>query len=103
VAKGISGQKMRRRVTTLIVVFFVIVVAAGFAASLSQLHRLQEEYDQLLEEQQLAEMEVAQLREKYAYSQTDSFIRRMARELLGWVEPGDTKIVDESEEQQHGN
>ena len=31
-------------------------------------------------------------------STTDSFIERMARELLGWVKPGEYKIVDKDKQ-----
>jgi cell division protein FtsB len=29
-------------------------------------------------------------------SSTDSFVERMAREILGWVKPGEIKIVDKN-------
>ena len=34
------------------------------------------------------------LKEDIKQSSSDSFIERMARELLGWVKPGEIKIVD---------
>lgn len=34
------------------------------------------------------------LQQEIDKSSTDSFIERMARQLLGWVKPGEIKIVD---------
>ncbi len=34
------------------------------------------------------------LQTKLGDSDSDSFVERMARELLGWVKPGEIKIVD---------
>jgi cell division protein FtsB len=37
----------------------------------------------------------AALQKNIDESGTDSFIERLARELLGWVKPGEIKIVEE--------
>ena len=93
-----SGKRLRRRVTFLIIVAVVVALGIGFATSLAQLSRLRAEYRELQAKDAEADLEISILEEELAYSQTDNFIRRMARELLGWVEPGETKIVDGSQE-----
>jgi len=93
-----SGKMLRRRITFLIVLAVVVALIISFATSLAQLSRLRAEYRALQAQDRQSDLEISILEEELAYSQTDNFIRRMARELLGWVEPGDTKIVDGSQE-----
>lgn len=93
-----SGKMMRRRVTFFIMLAVVLALGIAFFTSLAQLSRLRAEYRALQEQDAQADVEISLLEEELEYSKTENFIRRMARELLGWVEPGDTKIVDDSQE-----
>ncbi len=47
------------------------------------------------QEAQLEKQNIA-LEQDIAFSKTDSFVERMARELLGWVKPGEIKIAEEN-------
>lgn len=37
-----------------------------------------------------------ELKQDIEFSKTDSFVERMARELLGWVKPGEIKIAQKN-------
>lgn len=41
-----------------------------------------------------ANAQAAKLQQDIKDSQTDSWVERIARDMLGWVKPGDVKIVD---------
>ena len=93
---SVSAGQRRRRAIFFIVLAVVVALGIAFGTSLAQLARLRAEYRDLQEQDKQADLEISILEQELEYAQTDNFIRRMARELLGWVEPGDTKIVDGS-------
>ncbi len=97
-AKSSSGKRTRRRIVFFVILGIVLALLIAFGTSLAQLSRLRAEYRELQKQDEAADLEISLLEEELEYSKTDNFIRRMARELLGWVEPGDTKIVDDSQE-----
>jgi len=96
--KKVSPKMLRRRIVTLLVVVFIIAMAVAFANSLSLLSRLRGEYAELQNQAAQQDLDLAILQEEVEYSKTDGYIKRMARELLGWVDLGDWKIIDESGE-----
>ena len=65
-----------------------------FAGQWMSLQTLNDEKAALQTRQEEMAKKTDALKQDIAFSKTDSFIERMARELLGWVKPGEIKIAE---------
>ena len=65
-----------------------------FAGEWLSLQTLNVEKAALQTRQEEMDKKTDALKQVIAFSKTDSFIERMARELLGWVKPGEIKIAE---------
>lgn len=95
-----AGRGKHRRMSYLA----VLVGVALAAAALVYLMSIYRQYTDLRDEraalqQQLEEERVttAELQDELDYTQTTDFIERAAREKLGWIMPGEIRIVTEEE------
>ena len=64
-----------------------------------RLDLLHQQTGQLQQQLEQLHRENEQLQNDLDYSQTDSFIERMAREIFGWVHSGDIKFADKDVQQ----
>ncbi len=86
----------------------VILLLAALAAALfvgyqffyqwTNLRALKAQKAELQKELAVVEQKNDDLQKDIDASNTDGFVERMARELLGWVKPGEIKIVGEGGE-----
>jgi cell division protein FtsB len=93
-----SSKKFRRRRFALVIfVLLPIFLYAGFVFSRNlktynslkaQLEKAQGELNKTTEEND-------QLKQEVEYTKTEDFIIQKARELLGYVKPGEVKFVDD--------
>lgn len=92
-----SDKKFKRRRLTLVICVIVpIVLYAGFVFSRNyktyrmlqdQLEKTKGKYSEVQEKNE-------QLNQEVEYTKTDDYIVQKARELLGFVKPGEVKYVD---------
>ncbi len=94
----ISSNKSykRRRFVLVICVVLPIVLYAGFvfARNLKTYNSLKGQLENANEELYEVQQENEQLEQEVEYTKTDDFIVQKARELLGYVKPGEVKYVD---------
>ncbi len=82
-----------RKLPALIAVFFIILLFASFFAHFQKLSVLQGEIREI--ESQLEELRAKneELKEQLKQAQSDAYIEQVAREKLGLVKPGESRIV----------
>lgn len=95
-------MKKNNRFAMLIATVVILAVVGGLAFFGFQIVRDMITLNQLKSEQAELQSELnsitngnAALQQEIDQSDSDPFIERLARELLGWVKPGEIKIVDE--------
>lgn len=95
-------KKKNNRYALLVAAIVMVAVVGGFAffgfqiiRDLVTLNELKAEQTALSEQLDSVNDKNAALQKEIDESGTDSFIERLARELLGWVKPGEIKIVEE--------
>lgn len=95
-------KKKNNRYALLVAAIVMVAVVGGFAffgfqiiRDLVTLNELKAEQTALSEQLGSVNDKNAALQKEIDESGTDSFIERLARELLGWVKPGEIKIVEE--------
>ncbi len=87
----------RRRVTLVVCIVLPIICYAAFVFSSHMKSYNTLKVQRISAEQKLgqAEQENEQLKQEVKYTKTDEFIVQKARELLGYVKPGEVKFVDD--------
>lgn len=94
-------KKNNRYALTLATAILLVAAAAAafvgyqFVSQWMTLRELNVEKATLMAQLDSIDGKNEQLKKDIEESNTDSFIERMARELLGWVKPGEIKIVDQ--------
>lgn len=94
--KSVSKRKVfrpDRKLPTLIALFFIILLFASFFAHFQKLYVLQGEIREI--ESQLHELndKNEELKEQLKQAQSDAYIEQVAREKLGLVKPGESRII----------
>jgi cell division protein FtsB len=94
-------MKKNNRFTLLIAAVIMLAVVGSLAffgfqivRDLMTLNELKAQKAELQGELNSVNNSNAALQQELDQSDTDSFIERLAREILGWVKPGEIKIVD---------
>lgn len=87
----------RRRFALVILVLLPIFLYAGFvfARNLKTYNSLKDQLEKAKEELYDVTEENEQIKQEVEYTKTDDFIIQKARELLGFVRPGEVKFVDD--------
>ncbi len=95
-------KKKNNRYALLVAAIVILAVVGGLAFFGFQIIRDLVTLNELKAEQAVLNGQLGDVNDKNAALQkdidesgTDSFIERLARELLGWVKPGEIKIVEE--------
>jgi cell division protein FtsB len=92
-----SNKKYKhRRIVLVVCVVLPIFLYAGyvFGRNLKTYNSLKEQLVDAKEDLVVAKEENEQLKEEVEYTKTDDFIVQKARELLGFVKPGEVKFVE---------
>lgn len=93
-----ARKKKKRRVFRYIMAGLIIAAAlyVGFVflKHWKNLQALQAQRDALAQQLDDLQEENEALRREIDFSKTPDFIERMAREILGWVKPGEIKFVE---------
>ena len=94
---GVSKHRAMIRWVTIIAVILSILLGWELISSFRQLQTLED--TRAAAQEQLDGIEDANdsLEKQIEQAQTDDYIIRMARKLLGWVFPDDIRIIEESE------
>lgn len=92
----IRPTKRTARVVMLLLIPLVLFIGFVFVRHLLELRALQADEAALAETLAGIEKETAQLDDQLEYAQTDSFIEQLAREILGWIKPGEHKFEPEA-------
>lgn len=93
-----AKKKKKSIIPRIIALIIVCLIAYGgflFFRCWNQLTSLQGQKDALADELGELQDENDQLKREIDFSKTPDFIERMAREILGWVKPGEIKFVEE--------
>lgn len=85
----------RRRILVALCLILPVVfgISILFMNQYSQYKALCAERDQIAAKLSNVQGEQETLKEEVLFTKTQDFIERMARELLGWVKPGEIKFV----------
>ncbi|MDD4796206.1 MAG: septum formation initiator family protein [Eubacteriales bacterium] len=81
------------RLILLLLIPICLFVGYLFVRHFLQLRTLQAEQAQLTQQLESVNQANEDLENELQYAGTDSFIEQMAREILGWVKPGEHKFV----------
>lgn len=89
-------SKKARRFLLILAAMLTLAIFVGFQIlrEYQKLQALNEEKAVVSAQLDAKETENEELAQSIEDSKNESFIERMARELLGWVKPGEIKIVD---------
>ena len=90
-------QKKRKRANILLILLIPILLYVGylFVRHSLQLRELRAHESEVQTQLDQLKQENSSLTKEVEYANTDSYIERVVREVLGWVKPGDIKFVDE--------
>ena len=93
------SKKQRRLLSLIITVGLLVLFALLFSlfSSYSQLRDLQRERDETAQELSQMQTENQKMAEQVQESDTDAYVIRMARRLLGWVFPDDIRVIESEE------
>lgn len=85
----------KRRFIVFLSCFALIVIITGIALgnSIKKLNDLNDQKELLVEQKEDLEMTSERLQEEVEFTSTKEFIEYMARKLLGWINPSDTKYI----------
>ena len=85
----------KRRFIIFLSCFAIIVIITAFAMgnSIKKLNDLNEQKDVLIDQKEDLEMTGERLQEEVEFTSTKEFVEYMARKLLGWINPSDTKYI----------
>jgi len=92
-----SGQRALIRWGTVIAVVLSLLLGWELISSFNQLKALNVERAAAQEQLEVIEEENESLEKQVETAQTDDYIIRMARKILGWVFPDDVRIIEDSE------
>ena len=88
---------MRFRITPRFCLFLICAMLLVFGVSLAvsryDLSRGEQKLEQVQEEYAKLEQQLHELREDLAYTETDAYIERVARDELGMMRPGEVRYV----------
>lgn len=92
-------SKKARRYLLFLAALIALTAFVGFQffREYQKLQSLKAEMAVVTAESDAKDQKTAELQAKIADSGSKSFIERMAREFLGWVKPGEIKIVDKDD------
>lgn len=88
-----SYKLSKSRFSYLLVIFLLSYVAVTFSAQFSKLAAMQRSVTSMQREVQELREKNAALREEIRLLQNDTYIEKTAREKLGLVKPGETRVV----------
>ena len=94
---GVAKRRAMIRWGTIIAVILSLVLGWELISSFRQLQALEDTRASAQEQLEGIENTNDSLEKQIEQAQTDDYIIRMARKVLGWVFPDDIRIVEESE------
>jgi len=83
----------RSKLPALVVVLLLSYLAFTFSSQFSSLSAMQRDIRNMEQEVQELKQKNASLREELQRVQSDSYVEKVAREKLGLVKPGETRVV----------
>ena len=82
------------RLRSLIFVFAILYLTVSLISAQFELMTKKQEYENIVSQRERLEMEVAETRALLEEGESDVYIERIARERLGYANPGETVYVD---------
>lgn len=81
------------KIPNLVLFLLVIYLIFSLGSQFGRLHAMQQDLQRIQQQVEELQRKNAQLRDQLKLVQSDSYIEQKAREKLGLVKPGETKIV----------
>ena len=91
-------RQLRRMLVLCAMLSVVIYAGAIFFKHYKQYHELCQQEKEMATQLEELKNESEQLKVDIAFTQTNEYVERKARELLGWVKPGEVKYVEKASE-----
>ncbi len=92
-----SFNLTRSKLPTLIVVLLLSYLAVSFSSQFSRLSNMQRDVNSIQQQVQELKQKNASLREELQLVQSEAYIEKTAREKIGLIMPGETRVVPISE------
>lgn len=83
----------RSKLPTLVVVLLLSYLAISFGSQFGRLSSMQRDVQNIQQQVQEMQQKNASLREELHLVQSDAYIQKTAREKLGLIKPGETRVV----------
>jgi len=88
-----SFNLSRSKLPTLVAVLLLGYLAISFGSQFSRLSSMQKNVSNIQQQVQELQQKNASLREELHMVQSDAYIQKTAREKLGLIKPGETRVV----------
>lgn len=88
-----SFNLSRSKLPLLVAVFLLSYMAFSFVSQFSRLSGMQRDVQDIQQQVQELQQKNAALREELHMVQSDAYVEKTAREKLGLVKPGETRVV----------
>lgn len=83
----------RSRIPVLIVMLLLVYLAISFYSQFSKLANMQNDVRNIQQQVQDLQQKNAALREELRLVQSDAYIEKTAREKIGLIKPGETRVI----------
>ncbi len=93
VKKRKFSRSSRNRLPALLVLMFLGYLVFSFSIQFGRLSVMQKKLQEVQDEIQMMQQKNASLQEELRKMQSDAYIEKEAREKLGLIKPGETRIV----------
>ncbi|MDF9409225.1 septum formation initiator family protein [Pelotomaculum isophthalicicum JI] len=93
VKKQITFKLSRSKLPTLVVMLLLVYLAFTFGSQFSSLASMQRDVGNIEQQVQELKQKNEDLRNELQHVQSDSFIEKTAREKLGLIKAGETRVV----------
>jgi len=91
--RRVSFNLSKSKLPTLIIVLLLCYLAISFSSQFSRLSNMQRDVVNIQQQVQEMRDKNAALREELRLVQSDAYIEKVAREKMGLVKPGETRVI----------
>lgn len=88
-----SFNLSRSRIPVLIFLFLLVYMAFSFFSQFNKLANMRNDVSNIQQQMQELQQKNASLREELRMVQSDAYIEKTAREKIGLIKPGETRVI----------